>query len=135
MLAPTFRFTVKNECGQTIAASSITVKVRRKKKATDGSTTYESSAATVVSSGSTLANNNYLTGTTQDNTTDKYDEIDVEFKVTAPASANGNVILYFEVSVDGGTTWTSDGTNPSLGAIVCVLNFTTSGTKTRTFSM
>ena len=127
-LPHTYRFTVKNETGQTIATSSIFVRARRVKMDAAGALTFEGSEDTVTTSGSTLANNAYLTGTTQDNSTNVWLGGDFEFTVTAPASSNGNVLCYLEGSTDGGTDWPDNG----LGQIVAILNFTTSGTK-RTF--
>lgn len=129
MLGHTYRFTVKNETGQTIAASSIFVRARRWKFSSDGSLAFEASESTVLSNSSTLANGSFLAGTTQDNTTDKWVGGQFEFTVTAPTSANGNVICYVERSTDGGTDWDSNG----LGRVVAVLNFTASGTKTKHF--
>lgn len=125
MLGPTYRFQVLNSTGQTIAVAGISVRVRRFKYGTDGSATFESSQATAISTGGTTANGAYATSSTIDNTTDKYLGGSAEFTVVAPTSASGNVTLYLQRSVDGGTTWGDDG----LGVQVATLNFTASGTK------
>ena len=130
-LGATYRFTVLNDTGQTIAGSSILLFARRVKLDSSGALVIETAEATILSSGATLAQAAYLSGTTQDNTTLRWQGGDFHFKVTAPASSDGNVILFFERSTDGGSTWDTNG----LGQIVAVLNFTTSGTKTKPFSI
>lgn len=130
-LPPHYRFKVRNQTTQTIAADSIFVRAKRVKFDTNGALSYEASEATLVSSGSPLANNAYLAGTTQDNTTAQWLGGDFEFTVTAPTGANGNVTCYFERSTDAGTDWDDNG----LGQIVAVLNFTAAGTKRVTFSL
>lgn len=131
VLGPTYRFTLRNQTGQTIATNSLFVRTKRYNRNSSNALVFEGSEATILSSGSTLANDAYLTGTTQDNTTLKWEGGSFSLTVTAPASANGNVTLYFERSTDGGSTWDTNG----LGQITAVLNFTTSGTKTKTFSL
>lgn len=129
MLGSHYRFQAKNATGQTITASSITVRTRRDKYGSDGSLTLEATEATVLSSGSTLANAAFLSGTTVDNTTDKWLGGTFIFAVTAPASAAGDVTLWLQHSTDGGTTWPDDGT----GIQVANLTFATSGTKRAEF--
>lgn len=131
VLGPTYRFVVLNSTTQTIATNSLFVKTKRYNRNSSNTLVYEGSEATVLSSGSTLANATYLAGTTQDNTSLKWEGGDFTFTVTAPASSNGNVTLFFGVSTDGGTTWDTNG----VGQIVATLNFTTSGTKSKTFRL
>jgi hypothetical protein len=126
----TYRFKVLNGCGQTIAINSIFLYARRTKVGSDGFLSFESSEATLLSSGSTLSSGSYLAGTTQDNSSNKYLGGDFSFVVTAPASASGDVTLYFERSTDG-TNFDDAG----LGDVVAILNFTTSGTKRISFSL
>ena len=130
-LPPHYRFTVKNETGQTIASSSITVTAKRAKFDSSGVLTYEGSEATVFSYGSTLGNGGFASGSTQDNTTNKYLGGDFLFTVTAPTSSSGHVILYLERSTDAGTTWDSNGD----GEAVASLYFTASGTKRASFAI
>ena len=126
MLGPTYRFTIQNTTGQTLAANAVTVKPRRWKYGTDGSLTDEASGvADVLAQTATLASAAFKAGTTQDNLTNKYIGGFFEFTATAPATSNGNVDLYCERSVDGGATWPDNG----LGVLVASLNFTTAGTK------
>jgi hypothetical protein len=129
-LGPTWRVTILNSTGQTIAANSLFVYTKRIKFDSANGLVFESGEATILSSGSTLANAAYLTGTTQDNTgaSALWFYAILRFKVTAPASSNGNVALYLEHSTDGGTNWDDNG----LGRLIALLNFTTSGTKQRT---
>jgi hypothetical protein len=74
-----------------------------------------------------LTNVTYLNSAAIDNSVTKLIGATIEFTVSAPASANGDVILYIERSLDDGTTFPDNG----LGQVVAVLNFTTSGTKRR----
>lgn len=128
MLGATYRFTAYNSTGQTLAANAITIKPRRWKYGTDGSLTDEATgAADVLAQTATLANAAYKTGNTIDNTpsANKYIGGFFEIIVTAPASSNGNVSIYCERSVDGGTTWPDNGG----GEWVFTFNFTAAGTK------
>lgn len=131
VLPRNYRVKVYNQTGQTISANNIKVFGRRYKVASDGSITFEASEATLLDNGSGLNNNTYLAGPAQDNSSDKWVGGDFTFKVTAPASSNGPVTLFFERSTDSGTTWDDDG----LGLPVARLDFTTSGTKVVTFSI
>lgn len=130
-LPHTYRFKVFNGLGQTITTGNVTVLARRHKLDAIGALSFEGSETSVLSNGSGLTNGSYLAGTTQDNSSNKYMGGDFEFSVTAPASSNGDVVLYFERSTDGGTDFDTDG----LGDVVASLNFTTSGTKKKTFSL
>ena len=132
MLAPTYRFTILNSTGQTLAANAVTIKPRRWKFASDGSTTQEASGtADVLAQSATVVTGAYRNGTTQNNTVDKYIAGHFEVTVTAPVSSNGDVHIYLDTSVDGGTTWPDNG----LGQWVGTLSFTTSGTKRRTIEV
>lgn len=126
MLGPTYRFTIYNATGQTLAANAVTIKPRRWKYGTDGSITDEASGvADTLAQTATLANATYKTGTTQDNLTNKYIGGFFEITITAPASSAGDVIIYCERSVDGGTTWPDNGR----GEWVATINFTAAATK------
>lgn len=132
MLGATYRFTLHNACGQTLAANAVTVKPRRWKYGTDGSLTDEASGtADVLAQTATVANAAYKVGTTQDNTTNKYIGGFFEITVTAPTSAAGNVTLRIERSVDGGTTWPDNGQ----GVEVKTFTFTAAGTKRDTVEL
>lgn len=126
MLGPTYRFVAYNACSQALAANAITIKPRRWKFGTDGLLTDEASGtADMLGQTGTLANVTYKLGATQDNTTNKYIGGFFEISVTAPASANGDISIYCERSIDGGTTWPDNG----LGEWVKTFNFTAAGTK------
>ena len=132
MLGPTYRFTAYNATGQTLAANAVTIKPRRWKYASDGSLTDEASgAADTLAQTSTLANAAYKTGTTQDNTTNKYLGGFFEITITTPASSNGDVSIYCERSVDGGTTWPDNGR----GELVTTINFVGVATKRDTIEL
>lgn len=131
MLGRNYRFTAKNETGQTIAAAATTVNARRYKFASDGSITFETAEANILSNAATLANGAYTAEDAVDNSADKWLGGTFEFVVIAPASSNGNVILYYEESTDGGTDWPDSG----LSHVVAVLNFTVAGTKRTTLQL
>jgi hypothetical protein len=126
-----YRFTVLNNCGQTISTGNVKVYGRRFKFDSSGALSYESTEATIWTSGGTVANAAYLSSSFEDNNTNKWIGGAFAFEVTAPASANGNVILFFERSTDGTTRVDTNGA----GDVVAVLNFTTSGIKYKTFSL
>ena len=132
-LGPDFRFSVYNGTGQTIASGGIVVKYRGWKYANDASVVFDGSASVPLNLGAipasptTLVNTAYLNSAAIDNSTIKLIGATIEFTVTAPASSNGDVILYIDRSLDDGATFPDNG----LGQVVCVLNFTTSGTKRR----
>lgn len=128
MLGPTYRFTGYNATGQVLAIGAIAVDPRRWKYASDGSITDEASGtADAVAQAGTLANGAYVNGTTQDNTPGAAKWIGGQFEltVTAPASSAGDVVVYCERSVDGGTTW------PDAGQGEWLWTFTFSGAATK----
>ena len=126
MLGPTYRFTAFNTTGQTLVANAITIKPRRWKYASDGSLSDEVTGATdILAQSSSMSNSTFKTGATQDNTTTKYIGGFFEITASAPLSSVGDVTIYLERSVDGGTTWPDNGR----GTWVCTFSFTSSGTK------
>ncbi len=139
ILGPTYRFVVENRTGQTIsAANGIIVRHKGWKFFTDGSIVFNSNftpaivlSTLPVSNTSTLTNLSFLYSDLIDNISPKLIGTTIEFAVTAPASSNGNVILYLERSIDGGSTWPDSG----LGQPIGFLNFTTSGTKRITINL
>ena len=139
ILGPTYRFVVENRTGQTIsAANGIIVRHKGWKFFTDGSIVFNSNFTPVivlstlpVSNTSTLTNLSFLYSDLIDNISPKLIGTTIEFTVTAPASSNGNVILYLERSIDGGSTWPDTG----LGQPIGFINFTTSGTKRITINL
>jgi hypothetical protein len=139
ILGPTYRFVVENRTGQTIsAANGIMVEYKGWKFASDGSIVFNSSftpaivlSSLPVSNSTSLTNLSYLFSDIIDNLAVKLIGLTIEFTVTVPASSNGNVILYLERSVDGGSTWPDAG----LGQPIGFLNFTTSGTKRTTINL
>jgi hypothetical protein len=129
MLPRYYRFKVLNAVGQTILANKIKVTARRWKIAS-GARVDESSEASLLDNGSTLATGAYVAGTTQDNGTDGWFGGSFTVSVEVPASSSGDVTLFFERSTDN-SIFDDDGG----GTVIKVINFTTSGTKRRTFSL
>jgi hypothetical protein len=131
MLARNYRFTVLNQTGQTVAANAVKIQARRHKFSTDGALEYEGSEAEVFNNGSTIANGAYSSGAALNNSSTLFLGGDFEVEVTAPASVDGNVTIYYEPATDGGTQFASNG----LGIMVAVLTFTASGTKHKHFRL
>lgn len=133
-LPKTYRFQVLNSTGQTITQNSgILVKALRQKLSSTGAMSFESSATTILDNAATdVTTGSVFSGSTVDNSSDGYMGGEFEYTVVAPASSNGDVTLYLQSSVDGGTTWPDD----SLGRdFVAVLNFTTNATKRTVFRL
>ena len=133
MLGRNYRFTLLNSCGQTLAQNSVTVQARRWKWGPAGARLDETDEAQayIMDAAAGLATANYDSDSAIDNSTTKWVGGDFELTVTAPASASGDVILYYEQSTDGGTTFATNG----LGREVCRINFAAAGTKVRHFSL
>jgi hypothetical protein len=110
-LGRTYRFTVLNSTGQTLAVAAIVIKGRRWYFDANGVMVWEGSEAAIDSNGSTLATAAYFNGTTQDNTspTRPYLGGTFRFTIITPASANGPIIVWLQRSTDGGTTWPDNG--------------------------
>ncbi len=130
MLGSTYRFTVLNSLGQTIALSSIVVKSLRWKFDSTGGLVFDSEA-TEFSYGLSLATANYASGTTRDNSSTKWIGGVFTVTVTSPASSSGEVTVYFDRSTDGGTTWDTNG----LGCPVASLYFSSATTQSMSFSL
>jgi hypothetical protein len=108
MLGHTYRFTVNNQCGQTL--DSVTIKSRRWKFASDGSITFDSEVT--VYSEASIANSAtaWVSDTAIDNSSDKYVGADLEITIDPPASScTGAVSIQIERSTDGGTDWPTAG--------------------------
>lgn len=126
-----YRFRVLNNCGQTISAGNVKVYGRRFKFDSTGALSYESSETTIYTSSGGITTGSYDNSSMVDNGTNLYVGGAFVFEVTAPASASGNVILFFERSTDGTTRVDTAG----VGDVVAVLNFTTNGTKYKSFNI
>jgi hypothetical protein len=124
-LGRTYRFSVLNSLGQTMATSAIVIKGRRWNFSSSGVQTWEASEAAIDTSGSTLANGAYFSGTTQDNSTNAYLGGTFKFTIIAPTSASGTVTVFLQRSTDGGTTWPDNGN----GTSVKVFSFAAAGTQ------
>lgn len=126
ILGPTYRFSVENRTGQTIStANGIVVKYKNWKFNSDGSIVFDTNFTPAivlnflpVGNSSSLSNLGFLYSNYIDNFSPKHIGSTIEFTVVAPASSNGNVILYLERSVDGGATWTDAGLGQILGDIL-----------------
>lgn len=126
-----YRFRVLNNTGQNISAGNVKIYARRFKFDSAGALSYESSETTLYTSSGTITNGSYDASSVIDNTSSLYIGGSFVIEITAPASSAGNVICFFERSTDGTTRIDTAG----VGDVVAVLNFTTSGTKFKSFSI
>lgn len=139
MLGPSFRFVIENRTGQTFTVqSAIKVRFRPWKFDPNGQITWNNSFIMSISSGilpsasnANIANLGFLGSYTYDNIVDKWVGATIEMDITAPASSNGDVILYLDRSIDGGFQYSDNGLSQILGS----LNFTSSGTKKLTINL
>lgn len=129
MLPRNYRFVTENLLGQTIGAGDVTVTARRKKLDSNGAVSFEPAEGTAYNNAGTITTGSLDAGSAIDNSTDKFMEGDFLFEVVAPASSNGDVNLYLQVSTDGGTVFDDNAINLP----VATLSFTASGTKRRAF--
>jgi hypothetical protein len=132
ILGPAFRLVIENRTGQTIsAASAIQIKIRQWKFDTSGQITFQSSPTVILNLGftpfdnpTTVANLGFLASNVVENYVDKYIGAEIELTVSAPASSNGNVILYLDRSIDSATF-----SDVSLAQVLGDISFTTTATK------
>ncbi len=117
MLAKSYRFQVYNDCGQTLASGAVKVTLERYKMV-DGVLTYDSEDETYTS-GSTIADGVYDESTAEDNSgaANLFLGLNGHFEVLSPASADGPVVLFYQLSTDGGTTWPTDGDGTRIGTL------------------
>lgn len=108
MLAKCYRITAYNSTTQTLAAHGL-VMTGRRWKYNSGDLAYESSEAALIDNSSGLTNASYLSTSTIDNSSTLYFGGDFKVTVIAPASSVGSVVIYYEVSTDGGSTWPTAG--------------------------
>ena len=132
-LPHTYRFTIYNSTGVSIATAGAKVYARRRKIASaDGQLSFESAETTAYSNAGSVATASYDVGATISNATDKYLSGDFVFEVVTTGSPLGDVYLHLERATDGGSThWPDAG----LSAVVAKLGFTTAGTKRIDFSI
>jgi hypothetical protein len=139
MLGPYFRFVIENRTGQTFTVQSA-IKVRFKpwKFDSNGQVTWNNSFVMAISNGilpsssnANVSNLGFLGSYTFENIVDKWVGATIEMDITAPASSNGDVILYLDRSIDGGIIFSDNGLSQNLGS----LNFTASGTKKLTINL
>lgn len=123
-----YRWTLKNGTGVNITA--VTLTARKWKYDPSTGLTYAAETTELSFSG-TLANTAFTTGSTVDNSTNKYEGGAFVCSVTAATSASGVAVLYLEHSTDGGTTWPTNG----YGRPICPIPFTAGGTNVASFNL
>ena len=138
-LPETYRFGLFNNTGATISNGPAgqpgpTVSGRRVRFDSTGTLSYEAASFTFYSvtslSGGNIGANSYRTGSTWSNTASGW--LGGEFSISSfgPAAASGNLVVYLETSVDGGTTWPSPASANGAGGgmIVQVVGFASTTT-------
>jgi len=114
-----YKFVLKNECGETLPANAVTLKILRWKFDSSGNLTYESSV-TSLTNAADIANGAYGDiGSAQDNSTALYlgGFFTLIIDATSLTGPSGNVILYMHISTDN-VDYDSNG----LGRVLAVIN-------------
>ena len=137
-LPESFRFGLFNQTGATISNAANqpgpTISGRRVRFDSTGTLSFEGTSFVFFSvtslSGGNIGANSYRTGSTWSNTASGW--LGGEFSVSsfAPTGASGNLVVYLETSVDGGTTWPSPASANGAGGgiIVAVLGWASTTT-------
>ncbi|UCC32131.1 MAG: hypothetical protein JSU86_07580 [Phycisphaerales bacterium] len=129
MLGHTWRFGVKNDTGVQIDTGKATIKSRMWKGSSDGTVAFQGSEGSIYSNSANITDGSYLAEDTYDNSSNEYEGGDFELSVTFDSgdTPSGDVLVYFERSTDGGTTWPDDGANgdnEDNAHLVCVMSIT-----------
>lgn len=110
-LPETYRFAVFNQTGIAISNAPIgmpTCSGRRVRFDSNGTLSYEAAVFTFFSTNqASIGANSYVAGSTLSNTASAWLGGDFNFSAFASGNASGNLVLYLEMSPDGGTTWPS----------------------------
>lgn len=123
-LPHTYRIQLKNECGATLAANAVQVKLRKVKFDSSGALSF-AAENTPYDHASTIADNGVASGADQDNSTDKYLGADVYIEIDFPAATNGDpVLIYLQHTTDGGTTDPDDEEGQLIASIASVASTT-----------
>lgn len=95
-----------------------------------GTLSYEATSTLFFSTTASIGANSYVTGSAFSNTASAWTAGDFVFSAFASGNASGNLTLYLETSVDGGTTWPSPASANGAGGgfVVAVLGFASTTT-------
>lgn len=136
-------FGIFNQTGATVsqgpaAQPGPTISGRRVRFDSTGTLSYEAASfvffsITSLSGNVNIGANSYRTGSTMSNTASGW--LGGEFSISSfgPSAASGNIVVYLETSVDGGTTWPSPASANGAGggqivAVVAYASTTTAST-------
>jgi hypothetical protein len=125
VLGPHFRIVLENRLGQTIStAGGLTVKMRGWKFDIAGQMSFQTPWTTILNlstvplgSPTTLTNLSFLTSNVVENLTTGFIGAELEVTVVAPASSSGEITVYLDRSIDGGSTWNDLGIAQIIGYI------------------
>lgn len=131
MLPSYYRFTLKNETGETLASGDASVKRQAYKFASNGALQYGAYDHDDYLLDTNVLDNAFDFGDTKLNTTTLNFGGHFIFEVTTDGSPNGDALLYLEPSVDSGVTFPSSGD----GMLVAALNFAAAETKRTVFEL
>ncbi len=140
-LPESYRFCVFNQTGITIsnlAAGSEkppTISGRRVRFDSTGTLSFEAASfvffsVTSLSNNNNIGNNSYVAGSTLSNTVSGWLGGEFSISVGTLSNASGNVTVYLETSVDGGTTWPSPASANGAGGgiVIAVVGFASTTT-------
>lgn len=138
-LPETYRFGLFNTTGATISNGPATqpgptISGRRVRFDTTGTLSFEAASFVFFSvtslSGGNIGANSYRTGSTWSNTVSGW--LGGEFSISSfgQSGCSGDLVVYMETSVDGGTTWPSPASANGTGGgiIVAVVGFASTTT-------
>lgn len=127
-LAATYRFVAHNTTGVAIADGDITLTARRWRW-TNGAKEFEANEATLyqMDEAGGLADGAFDQGDPIDNAADAFEGGDFLASATVGGTPNGDLILYYQISTDGGLTWPDDGA----GVPIARFHFSAAGTQVK----
>ena len=140
-LPETWRVCIFNQTGITVSNKSggsetpPTVSGRRVRFDSTGTLSFEAASftffsVTSLSNNNNIGNNSYVVGSTWSNTVSGWLGGEFSISVGTLSNASGNVTVYLETSVDGGTTWPSPASANGAGGgiILAVVGFASTAT-------
>lgn len=138
-LPETWRVGIFNNTGATISNATNqpgpTISGRRVRFDSTGTLSYEAASfvffsITSLSGNVNIGNNSYRTGSTISNTISAWLGGEFTISVFGGSGCSGNLVVYLEHSVDGGTTWPSPASANGAGGgiIIAVVGFASTTT-------
>jgi hypothetical protein len=114
MLGKTYRFSVNNQAGVSV---TVTIKRLEWKFSSAGALVFGAETTDGTINALAVANSStaWSDGATIDNSTNLYLGAELEVTLAPSASATGLVTVQIQRSLDGGTTWPTDGQGEMVG--------------------